>query len=941
LFFDFVENAKLKNYDITRRFEATAGTTEVVVITPGNFDKQTFVSDSLDDYIVFNEATEEIIVPTEIDITNSAKTIELTFDPQDISNNDNIVVVATRIGVTETEQVNRLKTKELEEETESIDVTLNTDGTIDTVVLEYYDVYRITSIIHNGIQLIDKFNFDDGQRDNFYDFGRVSLKAGQTIESPDENTDGTITLEIKYDYFKWSGSGDYFTVDSYEDDYEKIPNFQSSIHKLVSLRDCIDFRPGITEDTLGVVSFEETIPLSPKSDTFTFLDFSYYLPRIDKIYIDQYGYIGVAEGIPELLPKAPRDVDDTMTLYVLKIAPYTFSPRGALPKLIDNRRFTMKDIGKLEKRIDKLEYYTSLSLLENSLFSKQIFDDSGVEEFKNGFLVDNFTGHGLGDTSNPEYTAAMDFDKGELRPGFFMDSVPLQFEEQVITTPNQSPAELNAENVVLKGNNLMLAYDQIEEKTLTQDQFTYEQPLNPFNVKNWIGSIELSPSSDTWIETNNLEGITSINTSQFDPEQFGTDSELILGTVWNSWEKFSLGESAEKEDDVSSNELNNNDFTYEILGDNNTIAIGLDSTVERRTGLETILSPGTEKTIGKFEKIKNISVIPKIRSRVITFFATGLKPNTIFYPYFDGVDVTNYCQQYESRNHIPFTLFVTKPHTNGPVPIFRFGENDFNHPLIVSGGGSTAGDAVNDVEFINGVAPEYILDSDIKDDFGIRPPGAQLRVDRTGTPVLPRPSLVSNSKGEIRGTFLIPSNALISFRTGNKKFQLRSDDSSKAAAASWAEASYYANGLLQTKGITEITTVPMEIASREVEEFDRSLKSQGIDRTNSIIKPPVGIPPEQQRSSPDSPTNPSGSTPLEQVLFAAEDTGNNILSNQLTQDYYAANINEFFADPRPDPIYSVVNNHIPTLPARGRGRFFQRNPGLRSLIELVNPALLQ
>ena len=31
---------------------------------------------------------------------------------------------------------------------------------------------------------------------------------------------------------------------------------------------------------------------------------------------------------------------------------------------VDNRRYTMRDIGKLERRIENVEYYTQLSLLE-------------------------------------------------------------------------------------------------------------------------------------------------------------------------------------------------------------------------------------------------------------------------------------------------------------------------------------------------------------------------------------------------------------------------------------------------------------------------------------------------------------------------------------------------------------------------------------------------
>jgi hypothetical protein len=66
----------------------------------------------------------------------------------------------------------------------------------------------------------------------------------------------------------------------------------------------------------------------------------------------------------------------------------------------DNKRYTMRDIGRLEKRIENVEYYTQLSLLETQAQSLQIQDAEGFDRFKNGFIVDNFTGHGIGDVGN-------------------------------------------------------------------------------------------------------------------------------------------------------------------------------------------------------------------------------------------------------------------------------------------------------------------------------------------------------------------------------------------------------------------------------------------------------------------------------------------------------------------------------------------------------------
>ena len=51
----------------------------------------------------------------------------------------------------------------------------------------------------------------------------------------------------------------------------------------------------------------------------------------------------------------------------------------------------MKDIKKLEDRIKNLEYYTTLSILETNTANQFIPDANGLNRFKSGFFVDNFT----------------------------------------------------------------------------------------------------------------------------------------------------------------------------------------------------------------------------------------------------------------------------------------------------------------------------------------------------------------------------------------------------------------------------------------------------------------------------------------------------------------------------------------------------------------------
>ena len=64
-------------------------------------------------------------------------------------------------------------------------------------------------------------------------------------------------------------------------------------------------------------------------------------------------------------------------------------------------------------------------MLETWSQNLQIQDANGFDRFKNGFVVDNFTGHNIGDVGNKDYKVSIDYAKGELRPTFHEDAVQL------------------------------------------------------------------------------------------------------------------------------------------------------------------------------------------------------------------------------------------------------------------------------------------------------------------------------------------------------------------------------------------------------------------------------------------------------------------------------------------------------------------------------------
>src|SRR6056300_2109951 len=181
--------------------------------------------------------------------------------------------------------------------------------------------------------------------------------------------------------------------------------------------------------------------------------------------------------------------------------------------------FTMRDIGALEKRVKNLEYFTSLSLLEQSAADVDMRDSQSNTRLKNGFIVDNFTSHGIGDPSNPDYNCSIDRQNGILRP---------KFDERNV---NLIRAAADTGTVVVN--------DGLATMPMNADVNYVNQPyastfsnVNPYNVFSWAGTIKLSPDSDEWKEVDVRPVITVDDSSSFDQFQKIAEEQGILGTVW-------------------------------------------------------------------------------------------------------------------------------------------------------------------------------------------------------------------------------------------------------------------------------------------------------------------------------------------------------------------------------------------------------------------------
>ena len=483
---------------------------------------------------------------------------------------------------------------------------------------------------------------DDGQRDNFYDISRLVRKVG--VPAPIGR------LLVVFDFFE-HGSGDFFSVDSYSGiNYKDIPIYKATRVDpdtrepggLFDLRDSIDFRPRVADiggasgtvtatDTITGYSFDfasrafsgtgsSTVDICQDGSNVVY-DLDFHLGRKDSIFLNQKGEFKLIQGAPSENPTLPKTIDNAMKIADITLQPFVVNvTEDADFKKQINKRYTMRDIGRLEKRLQNVEYYTALSLLEQDTQSFEITDENGLNRFKSGFVVDNFSGHKVGNPLHEDYSISIDFENNELRPKYFMKGISL-------TEENTTDAERTSDGYQKTGDVITLPYSHVA--SITQPYATRTENVNPFLTFGFVGIVKLSPDGDEWFEVQqNPDIVLAINEGNFDTVV--AQNENSIGTVWNAWETQWSGVTTTRQ--VTERE------TFQRLV-NTTIVE--EAGVRTRGGVNTQIVEQIDTEVIN-ERVLSQSLIPFVRARTVTFTATGMKPNTRVYPFFDKRSVTAY-----------------------------------------------------------------------------------------------------------------------------------------------------------------------------------------------------------------------------------------------------------------------------------------------------------
>jgi hypothetical protein len=406
--------------------------------------------------------------------------------------------------------------------------------------------------------IINNFSFDYGQRDTLYDY--TSLRRNANSPEPK----GKLRVIYETAEFASSDTGDIVTANSYgQFDYCTITFAKETVNNA----DIIDGRLRVKPFDINITdrspfeflgrSFNEVNNCTKHvlaSDESFVASYSYYLPRIDKIYLTKDGVFQLNKGAPAEMPEEPASVDGAMEVATISIPPYLCDASRVSIDLTDHKRFRMRDIAKLQERVRNLEKYTSLNLLESATENLKIKDSNGLDRFKSGFFVDDFT-----TTSSQNKSTivknSIDTKNSELRPAPYTTQIDLIIGSKSLvgigSTLNPLADAQYVTDLIGNGSKRtgqIISLDYEDAVKVENPYATRTENITPFLVVSYTGTIILFPSSDTWVDqvrvdAKNVE-IDNFTQTQQQLIAQGWDPQTGLSPVsWGAWETTWTGET--------------------------------------------------------------------------------------------------------------------------------------------------------------------------------------------------------------------------------------------------------------------------------------------------------------------------------------------------------------------------------------------------------------
>ena len=330
----------------------------------------------------------------------------------------------------------------------------------------------------NYTDVTDYFDTDLGNTDEMYDHAKLILKQGYSAPA------AQLTVHADFYTHTYPSGASYFSCDSYPSSVYSAGEIPVYVSKTGTyfLRDCLDFRPSRQIGTYDPSTASISFPRITSPDTTTELSYDYYLPRVDKLVLSKNKEFRIIQGTSSPSPIPPEDSDDAMTLYNIYLPPYVANVKDIRMKYIENKRYTMKDISSIDKRVKSIEYYTALNNIESMALSDPTQYEDGTDKAKYGIIGEGFRNYNIADYKNPDFTVTME--KDSMTPSQKSRTEGLTLLSNSNTVDNEKTITLNYTETPA------IVQDVTSNKTIS---------VQPFLFAQFIGHVGLTPEIDFWV----------------------------------------------------------------------------------------------------------------------------------------------------------------------------------------------------------------------------------------------------------------------------------------------------------------------------------------------------------------------------------------------------------------------------------------------------------
>ena len=619
---------------------STSGNTVNVSTTTATFTSTYSHTNPVDVYstVFVNDAQNGVVLKTKTLVTGNTVALGTSFVAVNSNTNVDLTAAQTQVKniATKSGKIS-LYVSDVKKITKIIDTKGQSGSTLFTDSL--YDVTNL-------------YQLNNGQKDSYYDHAYIKPIPGAPNPSGD--------LIIVFDYYSHSGGDGYFSVNSYvNESYANIPSYTSTHGTTYNLSDVLDFRPARTNATTQstfLISSQSNSSyttnygiLIPKNLTEYISSYSYYLGRQDKLVLSKDKSFQIIEGAPSTNPILPTEPNGSLVLADISLDPYTAyvpgeNPPGVSPNLSINKiphyRWAKSDITNLQSRVNNLEYYTSLNLLEQSAQALQVPDSNGLNRYKNGILVDDFSSYLTADSSNQDFASNINIRTQRLGPISVVENFQLQNPVVLGSLGTLSNTNTYAISSISGTGTNIFTLPYTTANVVVQQLASSTVSLNPFSVTVYQGTAQLTPPMDNWVDNQQAPAILITDpTMQIYQQTNGVnitnagDFATIPGTTVSSASSY------------STNVLNHGRFNGPFGSQVGYTA----TTTQTYTSSQALGNVTTTAGYSKVSSlvtnngyITNIAVLPYIRPQQIIVKAKGLLLNANVSTWFDGVNVDQY-----------------------------------------------------------------------------------------------------------------------------------------------------------------------------------------------------------------------------------------------------------------------------------------------------------